>query len=462
MKRIHFFIFCLFCATIIIFISCREDSDTVSSYAYNQNDKSNFDDASSSFEGQFKAIWTALNCNYPLWDYEEKFGLDWDNVYDKYLPIFQSFDKRLHEKHDTVAIEEIHNVYKEILSPLHDGHFYAIIKHIYRKEVQDTIFPSLIRNKSKIENSVIIKNLSYYIDSIDNSQIEEHIEAKLISLSTGYEYASFNDGIVYLRLPNINLSNVMNYTFMSDEDLAKLDSIQEGYSLLVKLIENTYKEQQEVWTNWFNKIQKLHQKGQLRGIIIDLRNNPGGYGADFKYLLGALIKPDNTSNKKNIIGCQFGQIRAKASYGRLDFLPLEPYFHPIYPLDHEVIDKEPVVILANELTGSAAEHICLYAKQMSNGMVIGTQTYGALSPLIEPDNEGKIYSIFYSGIVGHKKEAPFYLYIPFAAFITDEGDILESIGIKPDIEVRLDNNLYQTTGRDTQLERALEYIHTGK
>ena len=34
----------------------------------------------------------------------------------------------------------------------------------------------------------------------------------------------------------------------------------------------------------------------------------------------------------------------------------------------------------------------------------------------------------------------------------------ESVGIEPDIEVDLDREIFDTTGYDTQLDRALQYI----
>ena len=50
--------------------------------------------------------------------------------------------------------------------------------------------------------------------------------------------------------------------------------------------------------------------------------------------------------------------------------------------------------------------------------------------------------------------------IPSCAFFTLDGQILEGIGVTPDIEVAFDEELYRQTGRDTQLERALEYIRS--
>ena len=48
-----------------------------------------------------------------------------------------------------------------------------------------------------------------------------------------------------------------------------------------------------------------------------------------------------------------------------------------------------------------------------------------------------------------------------AAF-TREGKLIEGEGIAPDIEVPFDVDLYEATGQDSQLDRALRYIRTGQ
>ena len=419
MKKIsNAFLFCLAWTMIIMLFSCREENYQIFSYAYDSNDTSNFDEANSSFTGQFKAIWTAMNCNYPIWDYEERFGIDWDDVYEKYYPVFRSFDERLINKCDTVTLDEFSDIYAEILSPLHDGHFSAQIRHLYREQI-------IMTGSHVLSLESKPANMNYYLNSNDdNNQIEEHLKGKKC------EYALFKKGIVYFSISSIDFS----YIFHNNDSL--------------------------VWYCWFDKIQELHKNGSLSGIIIDVRNNHGGNGSDYQYLLGALQEPDAISNKINFNVHQLGKIRGKSGYGRLDYLPLEPFYVPIYPKEHEIIDKQPIVLLANGETASNAEHICLGAKQLNNGCVIGTQTAGALSPLAPIDENGIIYSMYYSGTVGYMNNTPFYLYIPIGAFFTNEGEILESIGITPDIECPLDEDLYISSGRDSQLERALEYIRT--
>ncbi len=73
--------------------SCRQESDAL--YNYRHNDVYRFDEANDSYAGEFKLFWHAMNQNYPLWDYEREFGLDWDAVYDAFLSRFEALDQRL-------------------------------------------------------------------------------------------------------------------------------------------------------------------------------------------------------------------------------------------------------------------------------------------------------------------------------------------------------------------------------
>ena len=51
---------------------------------------------------------------------------------------------------------------------------------------------------------------------------------------------------------------------------------------------------------------------------------------------------------------------------------------------------------------------------------------------------------------------------PLEPLRTTDGQLVEGKGITPDIDVALDLPLLQTTGRDTQIDRALQFIRTGK
>jgi C-terminal processing protease CtpA/Prc len=106
-----------------------------------------------------------------------------------------------------------------------------------------------------------------------------------------------------------------------------------------------------------------------------------------------------------------------------------------------------------------AEMTTLGCQQLPNGMLIGKRTHGGLCSLT---TDPSVYYQNYSGIIGERGKTPVYLYIPQMTTVTKEGKILEGVGLTPDIEVDFDVTLYKSTGRDTQLERALQYCTTGQ
>ena len=79
-------------ALVLATVGCRKESDVILSYG--KKDALTFSEASQSFTAQFQALWTGLNCNYGIWDYEMQHGLDWDAVYREYLPLMEELDQR--------------------------------------------------------------------------------------------------------------------------------------------------------------------------------------------------------------------------------------------------------------------------------------------------------------------------------------------------------------------------------
>ena len=86
------------------------------------------------------------------------------------------------------------------------------------------------------------------------------------------------------------------------------------------------------------------------------------------------------------------------------------------------------------------------------------RTLGGLCSL---QSDPSTYYENYSGIVGVRFQTPVWLYIPHMATMSKEKQLFEGVGVTPDIDVDFDITLSQTTGRDSQLERALQYCTTG-
>ena len=493
--------------------SCRETSDDFISYG--QQDFVNFQGADTCFAGQFKAIWMALNSNYGIWEYEAEHGLDWDAVYDTYLPKMEELDKRDYET-NPVTDEELTKLYEQILGPLHDGHFYMTIKNLHAGSFI-RVSPSTLRNASRPDvNIMTVPSWNYYLtDQAGENAITDYSG---IMVNPG----PFIRGQIANALETINkkiaeLEAIANRTDLQDYFLQKYQEAQQDFSnfklktmedltyynsvLTTKYAElnitpdvwdisdntlwieakyacfkdgiayfgftgfclTSYLEGavggspcsdlqangvKDAWNRWFQKVQELHNAGQLKGVIIDIRNNGGGNTSDYQYVLGALLPSG---------GHQVASARFKTGVGRYDYSPITPQLMKTCSEEHAVI-TEPIVVMGNCHSVSMAEVTCLGAKQVENARVIGTQTHGGMCLLM---SNPAAYSFNYASSVGIENVTSFYAYIPADVTITNQGGILEGVGVTPDIEVQLDQQLLQTTGRDSQLERALQYIRTG-
>lgn len=502
---------------LVMVTGCREESDVVQNYAF--NDGLAFKEAEKSYAGKFKVLWKALNQNYAIWDYERSLGVDWDAVYDEFLPKYEALDQR-----DDVTDAELKDLLEATVAPLHDGHFAAQMEnHQTRGSV--LVVPSNTRAQQRDDYEAsqnTTHDLMAYLPASyggTGNQILEYKEANtqpygvmLTAYTTpgiGYQWAKahVNDPTLetyqqlglqnfmnefdklffmlrtnqitseeaaqwynqlavnnqYLQIPGLIQSGFFGehaivakyahfkdniaYFFLSGFDLTPYlegETTSEddpAVQLLVAAVQDT-------WKAWFDKVQELHAKGQLKAVIIDLRSNGGGMLNDYQYVLGSLLPSG---------GFEFALSRFKRGLGRYDYSPVSPLKALTLEADHETI-TEPIVILTNCGSVSMSEMTSLGCKQLPNGTLIGKRTHGGLCSLM---SDPSVYYQNYSGIIGERGKTPVWLYIPQMVTMTKEQQILEGVGLCPDIEVDFDISLYTTTGRDTQLERALQFCTTG-
>ena len=514
--------------------SCREeDNDVLKSYDHNEFIA--FSEAETSFASKFKVTWNGLNQYYALWDYEKELGLDWDAVYDEYLPQFEALDER--DDSATVTDEEVKELLKKVLSPLHDGHFCMDWKNHKTGNIVRFI-PSMERNASRDDMKIATTtdpNISFYTDlangeiEINNGEpiCEEHstqwedlvkdfcntpeegmmwIEDRLEYLnnltlptelevfqrqslsnlksqladvfkqqSTAYGISYFNklvDRYSFLDVPGLQtidkgfaesplklsfalLKGNIAYLYLSDFALSCYLDDNFAYSFFNLSNSTTVKhinKIRNVWDAWFSTIQELHKAGTLGGVIIDVRGNGGGFVNDAKYVAGALLPSG---------GFQYGYHRFKRGTGRYDYSPLIPAISLTYEEEHEIVDDKPVVLLTNGLSVSMSEMTAQVVKLMPNGKTIGKRTYGGLCALVDNYYNAENYA----GFIGENGKTPVFGYVPSLAYFTMDKDQIEGVGVSPDIEVDLDVDAFITPtgfGRDTQLDRTLQYIRTAK
>ncbi len=505
--------------------ACRQESDNLYNYAF--NDALVSSNAQETFGDRFKMLWNGLNQNYSIFDYEAENGLNWDDVYNEYLPQFEALDQR-----DDVTDEELTELLSKVVSPLHDGHLFVQMKnHLTGNYV--TASPSDIRNMKRDDYEISSKYLPdissyfatdlkeysnastrfsefwYHFTNDENTgmkwlskkinQLQNEIagtagnqsehdaymlqgylnlygrltqmvnsannnmgvstlissynelvasfgylqvpgmysyDPSLAESSVAVSYALTNDNIAYLHLTDFGLSPAVDPSTRKQFANASV-----GTQIMLDQVAS-------VWQQWFDAIQYHHKAGDLKGVIIDLRGNNGGMLNDFQYLLGALIPAGDF---------EMGKARFKRGTGRFDYSVIMPYAPKTLAKEH-VIVTEPIVVLTNCKSVSMAEITTQGVKLLANGKQIGKRTWGGLCGL----NVAPTYSLNYAGYVGVMNETPVFCYVPQMTFLNENEQILEGVGLQPDIEVDFDEDLYILTGRDSQLDRAIEYIVNGK
>lgn len=165
-------------------------------------------------------------------------------------------------------------------------------------------------------------------------------------------------------------------------------------------------------------------KGNVNGIIIDLRSNGGGIVTEATDIADLFLEKDETilitKSKKD-------------NEEKITKSKQEP-----------IVKNTPVVILVNEATASASEILAGALKDKYNATIVGKTTYG----------KGVIQSL-YNLTDGSG------LKITTDEYFTPNHNKIQKTGITPDVEVDLtkdaDGN-YETGDKDAQLLKAIEVI----
>ncbi|EOC99552.1 S41 family peptidase [Caldisalinibacter kiritimatiensis] len=186
-----------------------------------------------------------------------------------------------------------------------------------------------------------------------------------------------------------------------------------GYIRLVAFDEKTYGE-------FKNELDSLEKKN-MKGIIIDLRNNPGG-------LLDQCQKITDELMGEGII------VYTETKKGEREE----------YKSDKEKIDV-PLVLLVNGGSASASEILAGAIKDTNSGVLIGTKTFGkGIVQRIIPLKDGSGFKLTVS------------------EYFTPSGVNIHGVGIEPDIVIELPDDVmnYGTEylDEDIQLQKAIEVI----
>lgn len=169
---------------------------------------------------------------------------------------------------------------------------------------------------------------------------------------------------------------------------------------------------------WLDAVEQItNRKPQITGIVLDLRNNPGGYLEGSVYIASEFLP--------------MGKVVVTQQYG--DGTKTE---HKVTRTGKLL--KMPVVVLVNEGSASAAEILAGALQDYKRAKIVGMKSFGKGSVQQPEDfSDG-------SGI-----------HITIAKWLRPSGDWIDKIGIMPDVEVKMDE---KDVSNDLQLKKAMELL----
>lgn len=202
----------------------------------------------------------------------------------------------------------------------------------------------------------------------------------------------------------------------------KTRALEDGYLYvrLTRFNENTTESLRD-------EIQSYKKKHELKGIVLDLRNNPGG-------VLGQAVDVTDTFIEEGLIVYTQGKDEA----GRKNY--------PASKGKHEV--RAPMVVLINSGSASASEIVAGALQDHDRALIVGERSFGKGSvQTVIPLEDG-------TGIK-----------LTIALYYTPKGRSIQATGIQPDLEIpfvepakddKLDDMRRRFTVREKDLGRHLE------
>lgn len=175
-------------------------------------------------------------------------------------------------------------------------------------------------------------------------------------------------------------------------------------------------------TEVFDSTYAELEKNGMEALILDVRGNPGG------------LLSEATSLASRFIGTKEDVVLVKnKNFSTPHKTEETPYLVDI-----------PVVLIVDQQSASAAEILAGALQSHGKAKVIGVQTYG----------KGLIQNTY-------KVDDESALVITVSEYLTVEGEPINGIGIKPDIQV-FNSPEDILKGNDTQLQKSIEYLQEQK
>ena len=249
----------------------------------------------------------------------------------------------------------------------------------------------------QVEDTVV--NIDTYVDAVDALKGEEGTSVHIKARRNG-EILDFD-----LTRRHITENNVAAEVLDNNIGYIKIFAFDNG-----------------IYEQFRDEYVKLKAKG-IKGLVVDLRNNPGGYLADTMYILNLLV-PEVKDALKLVSKDKEESVFSTTSTNQIDI---------------------PLAVIVNENSASASEIFASVIRDANKGIVVGKKTFG----------KGVVQTEI--SLAGHGA-----IDIVSAQYFTPSGVVIQDNGIEPDIEVSLPegvtNSNFIERDKDTQLQSAIANI----
>tara|TARA_B100000787_G_scaffold138928_1_gene107813 strand:+ start:5 stop:850 length:846 start_codon:yes stop_codon:yes gene_type:complete len=254
-----------------------------------------------------------------------------------------------------------------------------------------------------------------YIVRIDNVQVQGKSLMEAVDLMRGPVGSSIE---LTVRRRGVKKALIFNIT----REIIEIQSVKSelldnnvGYIRLTSFNENSSRQVKK-------KINKLNKNKNLRGYILDLRNNPGG-------LLSQAIKiSDFFLENGEIVSTKSRKISENQKW---------------FAKKGDIINGKTLIILINYGSASASEIVAGALKDHKRAIILGENSYGkgSVQSIIPLKNKGAIR-------------------LTVAKYYLPSGKSISEVGVTPDIEVieGLEDFKFNTES-DNQLNFAIKLLN---
>ena len=376
----------------LFFSSCRKDFTNVEV-------PENY--VGGSMSDVFESYWNGMNNNYVFWAIDTT---NWDRMYTIYKPVFASLNIN-----DSNDVRKSINYFRQMTDGLVDSHYNLSFGD---PAADSSVSPSYDR---KLRAGILRQryvfygyDANYYLDStsivggIDSVNLLEGDTTEAVAGTIG------NGKVLYLGFNQFNLKT----SYQASND----NGVKRALQFFITYLHNP--------------------PSNFKGVVVDVRGNPGGSIQDLNFLVGNLI-----SSKQKV-----GYTRYKSGNGRLDYTPWADAI--VTPQTGAKAVTVPVVALTDIWSTSMAELTAMSIHTLPNGHTVGELTWGANGPLTANEilNGGQFTAANFT-----------FVYTSSSMFKYIDNNIYEGKGFPPDYPVPFNLTDFQTSG-DKQLEKALSLM----